>query len=297
MKVHFDPGALLRLVLLAGVSIGLAFLVGLLRDGSLSLSAVLTAGLIFCGVWLLILFIRLPFYSFVGMYRSAERLTSASLAIAEEEPEGKEYLFFQHSFFAYHLGNFSEAVHTLDKIDPANVPDSLCAMVDLHRAIFLEALFRSREAEEILQNYDMDDYAGKALSLWQAYLANAKAGLGLDLDMALCLAETAFARNPSAVIATIMGHVLWRIEQYDAASSWFAYALRRMPRKERYFKSYTFFLQGRLLRELGKQEGASEAFERALALAPSQECHDLYLKNWESGSRRQSPRSGEARSV
>jgi tetratricopeptide (TPR) repeat protein len=280
VKVSFDSGALLRLFLLAGSIIGFIFIAGLIQSGSLSFSVVLTAALISIGAWLLFIFFRVSLYVYFGLFRAAARITTSALAKVSEVSLRNVYLLFQHIYLSFQLGNFSEALTTVDKIQQAHIPEELWPLVALDRASALDSLFRFREAEEVLQNYDAEDYSGNALVLWQACLANIKAGLDSDLEEALQLAESAFARKPLAMIATVMGHVIWRMGHHEAASSWFDYALRRMPRKERCAKSYAFFLQGKLLRDLGEEEAAERAFAGALSFAPSQECRDLYWQNW-----------------
>jgi len=286
VRIQFNLGALFRFLLLVGALFGIVFIIGLVQGGDLSVAALILIVVLVLAVCAFVILFRLPIFARLGMYKSGARITTSCLMTMEEDTEGKEYILYQHAFFSYQLGNFTEALSALDGIDPSNVPDDICPMVTLNRGLVLEALFRAREAEETLQDYDVTDYNGRTRAFWLAYLANAKAGLGLDLEEALHLAESAFTAAPSAKIATVMGHILWRMEHHEAASSWFAWALKRMPRKERHFKSYTFFLQGRVRRDLGDEIGAEEALHRALKSAPSRECRDLYLKNWKGGARR-----------
>jgi tetratricopeptide (TPR) repeat protein len=286
VKIQFNLKALVRFLALIVLFFALAFVIKLIEEESLDLSSVLIAAIILIGLVALYMFFRLPIFAFLGMYASGARLTGTLLEELSEDTEGRDFLLYQHAFFSYQLGNFTEALVALDAIEWTNIPEPMCAMVGLNRGLVLEALFRAREAEETLQTYDVSDYDGRMCAFWQAYLANAKAGLGLDLDEALQLAESAFTNTPSAKIAAIMGHVLWRMEHFEAAASWLQYALRRMPRRGRHFKSYVFFLQGRLMWDTGDSGGAEEALKRALSLAPSAECRQLYIKNWNGGSRR-----------
>jgi len=286
VKIQFSLSALLRFVLLPCGLLCVIWITDLVRNGHLSLLNVIVIALIAIGAGWLIMLFRFPIYTFLGMYARGLRLSSSTLAEMPDDAEGRDYILFQHSFFSYQLGHFAEALRALDEIELENVPEAICPLIGLNRALVLEALFRAREAEETLEGYDESDYTDRMYAHWQAYLANAKAGLGLDLEEALTLAESAFTKNPSAKIATVMGHVLWRMEHHEAASSWFSYALKRMPRKERHFKSYTLFLQGRLFRDLGDEGNAAQFFNRALACAPSVECRELYKKNWDGVTRR-----------
>jgi tetratricopeptide (TPR) repeat protein len=292
VKIQFSLGALLRFLLLPGGVLCVVWIGNLIRNEHLSFLDVTIIALSTLGVIGVAMLFRLPIFSFLGMYSSGLRLTSATLADMPEDADGRDYILYQHSFFSYQLGNFAEALRALEAIDIGNVPEAICPLVGLNRALILEALFRAREAEEALEGYDESDFTNRMYAQWQACLANAKAGLGLDLEEALSLVESAFTKNPSAKIATVMGHVLWRMEHHEAAFSWFSYALKRMPRRERHFKSYTLFLQGRLFRDLGDENSAMQFFNRALASAPSPECRELYKKNWNVSRRRRSMARG-----
>jgi len=286
IQIQFSLKALLFFVLLPAGLLCIVWIVNLIQNENLSFLDVVVIALTVLGVCGIIMLFRFPIYTFLGMYRRGLRLSTSTLAEMPDDAEGRDYILFQHSFFSYQLGHFAEALRALDAIEIENVPETICPLIGLNRALILEALFRAREAEETLEDYDESDFTGRMYTHWQAYLANAKAGLGLDLDDALMLVESAFTKNPSAKIATIMGHVLWRMEYHEAASSWFSYALKRMPRRERHFKSYTLFLHGRLFRDLGDESNALQFFNRALACAPSPECRELYKKNWDGVSRR-----------
>ena len=110
--------------------------------------------------------------------------------------------------------------------------------------------------------------------------AEVRAQLGRELDQALDMAERAFSVTPSPRIAVILGHILVRIKQYQAAEAWITWGIKRLRRKERYFGSYARYLRALLVRATGKGEEGEKAVLKALAQAPSEECRDIFRKGW-----------------
>lgn len=276
MKMNFDPRALLRLAGLGLVILLSSWLLDLVRTGEVGIGTVLAAGLGLAGLTVAALLFRLPLYAFFGMHKAGERLVRGILSGMDEDADGRGLFLYQHSFFLYHLGRFRESLLALEMINTGSVPEAMLPVIDLNRGLLLQAMFRFKDSLDILEHHDEEEYGGRLRAFWQAYTANARAGLCLDLSRALALAEAAFGKHPSPKIAGVLGHVLWRMEHFDAARAWFGYATRRMPRRERHMRSQVWLWQAKMLLEEGDAEGSQKARARAQAIAPSDECRDFY---------------------
>lgn len=291
MRLRFDPAALVRLILL-GAGLGLAVLVmGMVEDGSLGTAALLTV-LVLCLLGgIAIMLFRLPLYAFFGFYGPGARLTGNVLEGMGRDTPGRELFLYQHAYFLFGLGRFEEALAALEEIDSRNIPDTLQSMVCLNKGLVLLALFRGGEALATLSLESMDEhYPGGMRANWLAYTAEAHAQLGTGLEHALDMAESGFSLESSPRIAIIMGHILWKMRQFEAANAWLSWGTKRVPRKERYFRSYARFLRAGILREAGESRDAEQVFRKALALAPSNECRELYARTWEKPSPRRKRR-------
>jgi len=281
VKLRFDPAALLRLVFLgAGIAIAV-FVLQMIEDGEIGMAAVVGILLPIGAGGVALMLFRLPLYAFFGMNAAGAKLTGRVLAGMAEDAPGRDLFLYQHSYFLYGMGHFREALEVLEEIDFGNIPQELQYVVMLNKGLIQNARFCPEEAISTLEQISFEDRAqGDLYANWLAYMAEAWAQLGRELDQALDMAERAFSVTPSPRIAVILGHILVRMKQYQAAEAWITWGIKRLRRKERYFGSYARYLRALLVRATGKGEEGEKAVLKALAQAPSEECRDIFRKGW-----------------
>jgi tetratricopeptide (TPR) repeat protein len=269
------------------------FIMQLFEDGGLGTAAIVTGILVLIAGSVAAMLFRLPLYAFFGLHAAGARLTGSLLEGMSEDSPGRNLFLYQHSFFLYGLGRFEEALDALEESDSKEIPEPLQSVVCLNKGLVQNALFRAGEAMETLSWMRVGEgYSNNLHANWLACTAEARAQLGQGLDLALEMAEKGFSLVPSPRIAVILGHVLLKMQHYDAAEAWVAWGMARVKRKERYFRSYARFLKAGILRETGFPSDADSILQKAIQLAPSDECRLLFTKAWQQKPEKRKRRQG-----